>query len=164
MDGRSAVESFYGAPGNRQSTSYAPVEHNPEDDPFTPPPRGRRDSASTFFGRNDEKGEYEMQSRPSGGRASLYGQPRQEPVKYDEDPEDGATAFDIYADFNNAGPRYSGAQNLNAVGKAGADGYVPSSRLIAHLGLHDNHPFSAIILSRRPKGQNPPSTTSQWNW
>jgi hypothetical protein len=38
-------------------------------------------------------------------RGSYY--PRSEPVKGDE-------AWDVYADFNNAGPRYSGAVNLSA--------------------------------------------------
>jgi hypothetical protein len=60
--------------------------------------------------------------RQSGGRSSLYGQPRIEPVKDADWEEDGGEPFDIYADFNNAGPRYSGAQNLNDLGKAGSGG------------------------------------------
>jgi len=121
------TESVLGRGGGR--SVYEPVEV--EDDPFTPQTdtkRSRRDSQSTFFGRNDDFGEEgSEQPRESGGRASLYGQPRQEPVKGGLPwEEDTGGAFDIYADFNNVGPRYSGAQNLNpeALAPPGNDGYV----------------------------------------
>ena len=74
------TESVFGRAGG--GTVYEPVEA--EDDPFTPradTKRSRRDSQSTFFGRNDEFGEGGERPRQSDGRTSLYGQPRQEPVK-----------------------------------------------------------------------------------
>lgn len=111
-------ESVYGRAAGR--SIYEPVEE--DDDPFTPPvehARSRRDSSSTFFGRNDVGDDG---PRQSGGRTSLYGQPRQEPVKSAPWEEDSGGAFDIYADFNNAGPRYSGAPNLDALGSSGKDG------------------------------------------
>lgn len=123
-------ESIYGRPGGH--SVYEPVEA--EDDPFSPPhpanARSRRDSQSTFFGRNDDYSgdapHQQQQPRPSGGRTSLYGQPRHEEDVKTAAPweEDNGGAFDIYADFNNAGPRYSGAPALETLG-SGKDGYVP---------------------------------------
>ncbi|KAF8315605.1 hypothetical protein DL93DRAFT_839469 [Clavulina sp. PMI_390] len=50
--------------------------------------------------------------------------PREEPMKSSVPwDEDTGGAFDIYADFNNAGPRYPGAQVLDTIGSSGKDGY-----------------------------------------
>lgn len=118
-------ESVYGraASGQQMRSVYEPVEA--DDDPFTPPvdtKRSRRDSQSTFFGRNDYEDD-DGQPRQSDGRTSLYGQPRQEPLKSVPWEEDTGGAFDIYADFNNAGPRYAGAPNLETLA-TGKDGCV----------------------------------------
>jgi hypothetical protein len=108
VDTRSAVDSFY-APTRTQSV-YEPVYA--EDDPFSPPVPAHTNSLS-----NVHRGSSALQRGQNGAlsyedasadekRGSYY--PRSEPVKGDEE------AWDVYADFNNSGPRYSGAVNLAA--------------------------------------------------
>jgi len=109
-DRKSTVSSFY---GRKNSTDALNQE-------YQNPPAGRsgrgRDDASSFFSPD---------ARPSmdhltGGRSSIgynkgsfYPAGREEPVKGGRDEEKdlgGQTeAWDVYADFNNAGPRYSNA-------------------------------------------------------
>jgi len=52
-------------------------------------------------------------ARPSGGynRNSFFPAAREEPLKggRDEETNNAGDAWDVYADFNNAGPRYSSA-------------------------------------------------------
>jgi hypothetical protein len=107
-DRRSAVSSFYGRP--RTSGDVLNVEYPTS---YPQPDRARRDSSSTFFGNNGQSA-----ALPPGAgyanRASYLDPGRQEPVKGLQDEEDLGTGnqdqgWDVYADFNNAGPRYSTA-------------------------------------------------------
>ena len=107
VDTRPAVDSFY-APTRGQSV-YEPVYA--EDDPFSPPVPANKSSQSnaqrpsSAFHRGDNNAPiYTEDAYTDEKRGSYY--PRSEPVKGDE-------AWDVYADFNNAGPRYSGAVNLS---------------------------------------------------
>ena len=130
-------ESIYGRASGR--SVYEPVEV--EDEPFTPTVSNphanhpsnlsRRDSSSTFFGRNNDpfasNVDPDPNTRPSGGRTSLYGQPRHEDdAKAAPWEADAGGTFDIYADFNNAGPRYGGAPPLETLATS-RDGYVHHS-------------------------------------
>ena len=113
-DRRSAVSSFYGA---RKSTDVLESTASP---PLDSSRRPRTDSgaASSFYNPNRASRagtEYGGGTVNAGyNRTSYFYQGREEPVKGGEDeahsmlskPDDG---FDIYADFNNVGPRYSTA-------------------------------------------------------
>lgn len=80
-------------------------------------PRGGRDDASSFFNPDHRA----SRNLDAAGRASTAGYNRgsfffagrEEPLKGGRDEEEEAGgpdgAWDIYADFNNAGPRYSSA-------------------------------------------------------
>ncbi len=109
VESRNQTDSIY-AP--RQST-YEPL--NPEDDPFSPPNYSTNDTL------------YHTQGQPYGGNHDGYppanttstydpppGNPRTEPVKMGDEETDASRGWDVYADFNNTGPRYSGAGNLGA--------------------------------------------------
>lgn len=147
------TESMFGRAAGQ--TVYEPVDA--EDDPFTPPvdtKRSRRDSQSTFFGRNDDFGEDNEQPRQSGGRTSLYGQPRQEPVKGGAPwEEDNGGAFDIYADFNNVGPRYSGAQTLETIAPPGNNGCV-----VALSDLNERPILTSLYYARYRNLSTPPAS------
>jgi hypothetical protein len=118
-DRKSAVSSFYGDRRssvdalNRDYTAAAPTADR----------RSRRDSSSSFFNpaapANLPRGATEPVPVQSAGynRMSYFDAGREEPVKggYDEvaqaeQPNEGG--WDVYADFNNAGPRYSHAFGL----------------------------------------------------
>ncbi|EPQ54829.1 hypothetical protein GLOTRDRAFT_116588 [Gloeophyllum trabeum ATCC 11539] len=105
FDRKSAVSSFYGAPGRRS------VDALNADFPAPGQERARRDSSSSFFNPN-----YGARPTPSAGynRSSYFHPGREEPVKGGLHDEEEALAgpadsWDVYADFNNAGPRYSAA-------------------------------------------------------
>lgn len=115
-DRKSTVSSFYG--GRKSSVdalqSEFPSSSNPSFHPPQPLGRVRHDSASSFYNPNGpSRASVEMLNHaPSAGynRNSFFDAGREEPVKggYDEEStrDDG---FDVFADFNNAGPRYSTA-------------------------------------------------------
>lgn len=131
-DRRSAVSSFYGgrkssldmlnsdvamrapSPAGAAGSTYAGSQH-----------RGlRRDSESTFFAP-PPGARTDMLPGGSAGynRASFFDVGREAPVKGGRDeeeaafigagsgtvPQDEAPGWDVYADFNNRGPRYSTA-------------------------------------------------------
>ncbi|KAI9509980.1 hypothetical protein F5148DRAFT_1274975 [Russula earlei] len=106
-DRKSAVSSFYGG-----QTMPPP--------PPTSDQRARRDSSSSFFNPTGAealpKGAAEPARVHSAGynRMSYFDAGREEPVKggYDEVERPNEGGWDIYADFNNAGPRYSHAFGL----------------------------------------------------
>lgn len=77
-----------------------------------------RDDASSFFQPDGNSVDY-LNSAPRGSagynRGSFYPGGREEPLKggHDEERDAGdAEAWDVYADFNNAGPRYSNAYGM----------------------------------------------------
>ncbi|EIN12431.1 hypothetical protein PUNSTDRAFT_81659 [Punctularia strigosozonata HHB-11173 SS5] len=116
-DRRSAVSSFYNRP--RTSGDALNVEYPAS---YPQPDRARRDSSSTFFGTGN------VAAPPAGAGyanrpASYFDQgPRTQPVKglQEEDDLGADQGWDVYADFNNAGPRYS-----QAFGQTTAAGYHP---------------------------------------
>ena len=115
-DRKSAVSSFYGGRRssvdalNRDYTAPAPTSDH----------RSRRDSASSFFNpaatANLPRGAAEPVHVQSAGynRMSFFDAGREEPVKggHDEYEQPNEGGWDVYADFNNEGPRYSHAFGL----------------------------------------------------
>ncbi|KAF9483402.1 hypothetical protein BDN70DRAFT_873913 [Pholiota conissans] len=104
-DRKSTVSSFYGA---RKSSVDALHQDYP------PQPAGaRRDDASSFFSpeRSSMDPLNQMRSGSAGyNRGSFFHAGREEPLKGGRDEETPeADAWDVYADFNNTGPRYSNA-------------------------------------------------------
>ncbi|KAA1472153.1 hypothetical protein DENSPDRAFT_163999 [Dentipellis sp. KUC8613] len=100
-DRKSAVSSFY---GGRRSSVDALNRDFPS--PTMPIPDTRRDSSSSFF-TGQHRGGANAGLPPGAGynRQSYFDAGREEPVK-DGQEEAG---WDVFADFNNAGPRYSTA-------------------------------------------------------
>ncbi|CAE7233934.1 unnamed protein product [Rhizoctonia solani] len=99
FDTRSQVSSFYGRPSSQMNMDSV---RRPQDAALN-----RRDSNSSFF-RPDEHGpgDYDSTNRRGGGydRSSYIGldNPRGDIGAAGKDEE-----WDVYADFNNAGPRYN---------------------------------------------------------
>lgn len=112
-DRKSTVSSFYG--GRRSSVDalnrdyVAPAP--------TTDPRARRDSSSSFFnptGTGTPPRGATGPGRTNGAgynRMSYFDAGREEPVKggHDEPEQPNEGGWDVYADFNNKGPRYSHA-------------------------------------------------------
>ncbi|KAJ7062303.1 hypothetical protein C8F01DRAFT_127767 [Mycena amicta] len=109
-DRKSTVSSFYG--GRKGSLDAL----NHDFDASAPAARLPRDDASSFF--NPDRTSIDMLSGPPPGamrtagynRGEFFHTGREEPLKDEEDAlEGGSPGWDVYADFNNAGPRYSNA-------------------------------------------------------
>ena len=115
-DRKSAVSSFYG--GRRSSVDALNRDYAAPTS--TADQRSRRDSASSFFNpaatANLPRGAAEPAPVQSAGynRMSFFDAGREEPVKggYDEVEQPNEGGWDVFADFNNAGPRYSHALGL----------------------------------------------------
>ena len=111
-DRKSTVSSFY---GGRRSGDVLTSD-------FPPPGqqgRTRVDSTNSFYGGNRASRADGYEALTAGyNQSSYFDAGRTEPVKGGGDEE---AAWDVYADFNNAGPRYS-----TAFGMADT-GYVCSS-------------------------------------
>lgn len=118
-DRKSTVSSFYG--GRRTSVDALNRDYPP---PHTSSdPRSRRDSSSSFFlsasptsPSTPQRGsEGHMRTHSAGyNRMSYFDAGREEPVKggYDEVEQPNEGGWDVFADFNNTGPRYSQAFGL----------------------------------------------------
>jgi hypothetical protein len=145
-DRKSTVSSFYGSGGGggaggssgggrRSSTDRlnndfhtSPVNFDGRPSTTSAGAGGLRDDASSFY--NPTRGSRNLDGRPSAGynRGSFFMPGREEPLKGGYDEEEalggggggggGEPAWDIYADFNNAGPKYSSQNSRNG-------GYVP---------------------------------------
>jgi hypothetical protein len=108
-DRKSAVSSFFGG----RKTSIDPLNSNIP--PRSPPHFAREhdpDTASSFF--NPERASVDPLSNrqpPSAGYNSLsfLHTGREEPLRAGKDEEEQEGAWDVFADFNNTGPRYSAA-------------------------------------------------------
>jgi hypothetical protein len=102
MDAKSTVSSFYGV----RKTDAADADN------------GRLDDASSFFppDRASQRSA-DLLNHPSAGynRMSFLHVGREEPLKGGYDEEEGQT-WDVFADFNNAGPRYSSTLVQNTQG------------------------------------------------
>ena len=111
-DRKSAVSSFY---GGRRASSDALQQDFPSPTHYADyPSHARQDSRSSFFNPNaPHRGSVELLNQQSAGYnpTTFFDGGRQEPVKggHDEEAAFRDEPFDIYADFNNAGPRYSRA-------------------------------------------------------
>jgi len=98
------VSSLY---GGKSSTEPLNREHVGR-----PSGRGRDDSSSFFPGEASSM-DHINASRPSAGynKGSFHLAGREEPVRGGPDEEqnngEGGEAWDVFADFNNTGPRYS---------------------------------------------------------
>ena len=111
-DRKSAVSSFYG--GRRSSIDALNRDY------AAPAPVSRRDSSSSFFNPmgtgNPSRGAADPTRAYNAGynRMSYFDAGRSEPVKggYDEVEQPNEGGWDVFADFNNAGPRYSHAFGL----------------------------------------------------
>lgn len=111
-DRKSVGSSFYG--GRRPSADAlqrdfpGPGSQYPEYQAHA-----RQDSRSSFYNPNGpSRASVELLNHPSAGyNSNTFLGGRSEPVKggYDEEAAFQDEPFDIYADFNNAGPRYSRA-------------------------------------------------------
>ena len=136
-DRKSAVSSFY---GGRRSSVDALNQDFSVPPPAAPNSRTHED-ASSFYNPHDprySRTNGDMLRGQSAGynRTSFFDVGRIEPVKggYDEEDRQAPApdaAWDVYADFNNAGPRYS-----TAFGMGQSDSrcvFTTSGRYIAHL-------------------------------
>lgn len=122
-DRKSTVSSFYGA--RKSSFDVLNAQYPPQ-----PAVRGR-DDASSFFSPERSSTDHLNAVRSSAGynRNSFFHVGREEPLKggRDEDPQEDA--WDVYADFNNAGPRYSSAFGMGQ----SSVGYVFSNVIVSFL-------------------------------
>ena len=145
-DRRSAVSSFYG--GRRSSVDALNRDY------AAPPPsehRARRDSSSSFFNPNGTgtlpRGAADPSRVSNAGynRMSYLDAGRSEPVKggMDEVERPNEGGWDVYADFNNAGPRYSHAFGLGQ----NEPTYVDCSPSLLGFGLYS---WKATSRSLRP--------------
>ncbi|KAF8868671.1 hypothetical protein BD779DRAFT_1614914 [Infundibulicybe gibba] len=110
-DRKSAVSSFY---GGRKSSLDALNQDFPSPNPV---PDQRRDDASSFFNpQRQSRGSVDIlnngrTSTAGYNQGSFFHAGREEPLKGGRDEEEegmrGGDDWDVYADFNNAGPRYS---------------------------------------------------------
>jgi hypothetical protein len=99
-DRKSTVSSFY---GGRKGSMDALNNDFPSSQA-----RGR-DDTSSFFNPDRAMDGAGRASTAGYNRGSFFHVGREEPLKGGRDEEEEAGAWDIYADFNNAGPRYSSA-------------------------------------------------------
>ncbi len=110
-DRKSTVSSFY---GGRKSSDVLNAD-------FAGNGGRARDDASSFFHSDNRMAAEAHSSRPRNAgynRSSFFHVGREEPVKGGRDEEELGQndAWDVYADFNNAGPRYSTAFGQNSQG------------------------------------------------
>ncbi|KAJ7068985.1 hypothetical protein B0H15DRAFT_925890 [Mycena belliarum] len=126
-DRKSAVSSFY---GGRKGSFDALNQDFPSPGVDYAPQSGRiRDDASSFY-NPERRGSTDPLSRPAGAgyNSTSFYPGREEPLKGGRDEEETGPdgGWDVYADFNNAGPRYSSAfgqqdtgyQSLSGTSKA----------------------------------------------
>ena len=113
-DRKSTVSSFYGG----RKSSIDPLNAPNTDTEYPPQPAVRgRDDASSFFSPGRSSMDHLNGTRSSAGynRGSFFHVGREEPLKggRDEEKDPREDAWDVFADFNNAGPRYSSAFGMS---------------------------------------------------
>lgn len=111
-DRKSNVSSFYG--GRKNSLDALNTDF-----PTTSPRERPRDDASSFFNPEQSRGSMDLLNGERAGTAgynsgSFFHAGRMEPLKGGRDEDEAANQvgegiWDVYADFNNTGPRYSTA-------------------------------------------------------
>ncbi|KAF8645181.1 hypothetical protein AX16_008008 [Volvariella volvacea WC 439] len=110
-DRKSTVSSFYGGP----RASFDPLNSDFPASSQQHQQQFRTQQQGTFRGRDDASSFFspERTGQPNSAgynRNSFFNAGREEPLKGGRDEEDGQRgAWDVYADFNNTGPRYSSA-------------------------------------------------------
>ncbi|KAH7928767.1 hypothetical protein BV22DRAFT_1030334 [Leucogyrophana mollusca] len=114
-DRKSTVSSFYGRRSSFDALNNAPVPQ------FAQGGRPRVDSSSSFYADHQSRTSNDPLNHNTAGynRSSFLDAGRIEPLKGGRDEEEEAPAhngagWDVYADFNNAGPRYSTAFGLGS--------------------------------------------------
>jgi hypothetical protein len=126
-DRKSTVSSFYG--GRKTSVDVLNTGYPPQ-----PAVRGP-DDASSFFSPDRSSMDHLNAGRHSAGynRSSFFHVGREEPLKggRDEEKDPQEDAWDVYADFNNVGPRYSSAFGMGQ----------PSVGYIFSLQCHQVSPY-----------------------
>lgn len=161
-DRKSTVSSFY---GGRRGSFDAPNQ--------TPnyASSGRpRDDASSFYADRQPRVSHDMLSggQSAGYNASsFFAAGRLEPLKGGRDEEEEAPeaqTWDVYADFNNAGPRYSSAFGI---GQHQDAGYAPERANVSYLanicaGITNlaQHPLHLVPRQR----VTATALSHQWNW
>ncbi|KAI0931007.1 hypothetical protein AcW1_007125 [Taiwanofungus camphoratus] len=117
-DRRSAVSSFYGGRKSSLDALNADFPSSPPPQQFGQPQRARMDSASSFYNANRNSlasADVLGGAQTAGYNPSSFFHPgREEPLKGGHDEEQSMLSnndpgWDVYADFNNQGPRYSTA-------------------------------------------------------
>ncbi|KAE9391833.1 hypothetical protein BT96DRAFT_979690 [Gymnopus androsaceus JB14] len=127
-DRKSTVSSFYG--GRKGSMDALNNDFpSPSGQNYQTQARGR-DDASSFFNPDRASRNLDGAGRASTAgynRGSFFFAGREEPLKggRDEEEEAGGGAWDIYADFNNTGPRYSTAFGSSPSTPVQTDAYQP---------------------------------------
>jgi hypothetical protein len=110
-DRKSTVSSFYG--GRKGSLDALNQDFPSPTGDYTPQQSGRmRDDASSFFNPRGSMDPLAGRSNTAGyNQGSFFHAGREEPLKGGRDEEEMAPdgGWDVYADFNNAGPKYSSA-------------------------------------------------------
>ncbi|KAJ7681476.1 hypothetical protein B0H17DRAFT_1076066 [Mycena rosella] len=111
-DRKSTVSSFYG--GRKGSLDALNQDFpSPTTGDYAAQQRPRGDDASSFFDPEQRRSTDPLAGRAGYNRGSFFQPGREEPLKGGRDEEDPAGppdgAWDVYADFNNAGPKYSSA-------------------------------------------------------
>lgn len=118
-DRKSTVSSFYG--GRRGS--FDALNHSQSPD-YAPSGRPRDDTSSFYADRQTRTSHDMLTGGQSAGynASSFFAAGRLEPLKGGRDEEEEAPeaqTWDVYADFNNAGPRYSTAFGIGQHQEAG---------------------------------------------
>jgi hypothetical protein len=126
-DRKSTVSSFYGGRKSSVDPLNALNTLNTEYPPQPAVRLGGRDDASSFFSPDRSSMDHLNGTRSSAGynRGSFFHVGREEPLKggRDEEKDPQEDAWDVYADFNNAGPRYSSAFGMG-MSQSPAVGYL----------------------------------------
>lgn len=124
QDRKSAVSSFYGGRKNSLDAlnNDFPSSSGRHYDHQSPP--GRPGDDNSFYDSRASRGSVDMlhNGRPNSAgynSTSFLGGARQEPLKGGRDEEEQMDmptegSWDVFADFNNAGPRYSTAFTQNS--------------------------------------------------
>ncbi|KAG1850450.1 hypothetical protein F4604DRAFT_1808525 [Suillus subluteus] len=116
-DRKSTVSSFYG--GRRGSFDALNHSQSPDYAPSGRP----RDDASSFYADQQQRTSHDVVQR-----IVFFAAGRLEPLKGGRDEEEEAPeaqTWDVYADFNNAGPRYSTAFGIGQHQEAGCHQLPP---------------------------------------
>ena len=113
-DRKSAVSSFYGARRSIDVLNDVPAMGSPSNNLPRGAARPRAESQSSFYADRQSRASQDILNTQSAGynASSFFTAGRQEPLKGGRDEEEEAGSpdnWDVFADFNNMGPKYSSA-------------------------------------------------------